>query len=191
MGQDDTSVKPSLQQVWTWSIYAKPGTGNFLALYISDSNGFNNIQATFNVSTGVVSQPPVISISGPNSPFTNAFAAITPAANGFYRCSLTFTSSNDIGLRPYFSGNQNNSYLLGSDSSATTTILVFGPQLEQSNNPSPYVATVGSPVTFVTPIPMSMIYTFNFVLSPVDSAIVTSSGVLPRPAGVALSIVQL
>lgn len=38
---------------------------------------------------------------------------------------------------------------------------------------------------------MSMTYTFNFILAPVDAAIVTSSGVLPRPTGVALSFVQL
>jgi hypothetical protein len=38
---------------------------------------------------------------------------------------------------------------------------------------------------------MTMTYTFNFVLSPVDAAIVINSGVLPKPVGVALSIVQI
>ena len=38
---------------------------------------------------------------------------------------------------------------------------------------------------------MTMTYTFGSQLSPVDFAIVTQSGVLPRPAGVAATIVQL
>lgn len=37
---------------------------------------------------------------------------------------------------------------------------------------------------------MTMTYTFTFALSPVQLAIVFQSGVLPKPAGVALSIVQ-
>lgn len=38
---------------------------------------------------------------------------------------------------------------------------------------------------------MTMTYTFNFALTPVDQAIVAQSGVLPRPPGVAASIVQM
>jgi hypothetical protein len=38
---------------------------------------------------------------------------------------------------------------------------------------------------------MTMAYTFEFSLSPVQSAIVFQSGVLPRPAGVQFSVVQL
>jgi hypothetical protein len=37
---------------------------------------------------------------------------------------------------------------------------------------------------------MTMTYTFSFALTPVQLAIVFQSGVLPKPAGVALSIVQ-
>lgn len=38
-------------------------------------------------------------------------------------------------------------------------------------------------------VPMSMTYTFNFALSPVELAIVTQSGVLPTPTGVMATIV--
>ena len=37
---------------------------------------------------------------------------------------------------------------------------------------------------------MTMTYTFNFTLTPVQIAIIETAGVLPRPSGVALSIVQ-
>lgn len=38
---------------------------------------------------------------------------------------------------------------------------------------------------------MAMTYTFGSSLSPVDLAIVTQSGILPRPTGVAITIIQL
>lgn len=38
---------------------------------------------------------------------------------------------------------------------------------------------------------MTMTYTFEFTLSPVQAAIVSQSGVLPRPAGVQVTIVQV
>lgn len=38
---------------------------------------------------------------------------------------------------------------------------------------------------------MTMTYTFDFALSPVQSAIVFQSGVLPRPPGVSVTVVQL
>jgi hypothetical protein len=38
---------------------------------------------------------------------------------------------------------------------------------------------------------MQMTYTFNFALTPIELAIVETSGVLPTPAGVAATVVQL
>ena len=38
---------------------------------------------------------------------------------------------------------------------------------------------------------MTLAYTFNFSLSPVEAAIVSSSGVLPKPVGVLASVVQI
>ena len=38
---------------------------------------------------------------------------------------------------------------------------------------------------------MTMIYHFEFILTPVEAAIVQQSGVLPRPAGVFASVVQV
>ena len=38
---------------------------------------------------------------------------------------------------------------------------------------------------------MQMTYTFNFVISPVDYAIITESGAMPKPAGVYATVIQL
>lgn len=43
----------------------------------------------------------------------------------------------------------------------------------------------------VVPGPLQMQLTFEFTLSPVDLAILTESGAVPQPPGVALSVVQL
>lgn len=50
------------------------------------------------------------------------------------------------------------------------------------NRGSCYVTDLGN---------MAMSYTFNFTLTPVELAIVETSGVLPTPAGVAATVVQL
>jgi Protein of unknown function (DUF2612) len=38
---------------------------------------------------------------------------------------------------------------------------------------------------------MSMVYHFNFVLAPFEAAIVLASGVMPKPAGIILTVVQV
>ena|SRR5579862_7916600 len=38
---------------------------------------------------------------------------------------------------------------------------------------------------------MTMVYHFGFLLSPVEAAIVLASGVMPKPAGVAVTVVQV
>lgn len=38
---------------------------------------------------------------------------------------------------------------------------------------------------------MTMTYTFDFILTPVQLAVISQSGVLPKPAGVSVSIVQI
>ena len=56
----------------------------------------------------------------------------------------------------------------------------------------PVTTPVYTAASYVTDgLDMTMTYTFAFQLSPVQSSIVFNSGVLPRPCGVAASVVQL
>lgn len=122
---------------------------------------------------------------------------------------LTVLSSVDFGFQqqvptvdtwnvaPFFSGTLiNNNFSLSDDS---YRILLFAKALTNITNGTisslnqilinlfpgrgnAYVTDLGS---------MQMTYTFTFLLSPVETAIVTASGVLPKPVGVSSTIIQL
>jgi hypothetical protein len=162
------SGKPASALVYTGSIYAKPGTGNFLALRLADANGSASV--TFNVSTGVISLSPTTS-----GPWSGASASIIAAANGFYRCSLTAASSTDTNLTEYWSGNSNNVTLDGTDSVSNTTILAFGEQLEQQNIATSYIATTIVAVT-VTDYALGTQGLVTFSTAPLAAAILSWTG---------------
>ncbi len=135
-------VKPPSVLTYTFSIHAKPGTGNFLALDLSDSLA-NHAEVTFDVSIGAISIVPGYVGTG----ITGATASITPSTHGFYRCTLTATTTTDTILYSAYSGNSNNTTALGSDVLSNTTIIVFGAQLEPGTAAQTYIPTTTSLVT--------------------------------------------
>lgn len=146
------TTKPPSNLTYTFSIYAKAGTGNYLAIALTDGPGSGFALATFNVATGAISVP--ASIIGT---FSNAVAAISPAPNGWWRCSITAVCSTDPTLTCAFSGNSTNVSLFNSpDPLSSTTVFVFGAQVEGGPVPQTYIPTAGSIVTnsligFATP----------------------------------------
>jgi hypothetical protein len=64
----------------TFSIYAKAAERTFI--YITDDSGTAFWTAYFNLSNGTI-----------GNIGTQSFATITPAGNGWYRCSLTYTTT--------------------------------------------------------------------------------------------------
>lgn len=145
--------KSSATLTYSFSIYAKPGSGNFLALDLTDSTQVSRAEATFDVSQGIVSIPAGI-IGG--SGFINPVASITPSTNGFYRCTLTATTTSDTQVFASYSGNFNDTSLLGTDTLSNTTIIVFGAQLEPGTTAQTYIPTTtnvlsNSVIGFATP----------------------------------------
>jgi Protein of unknown function (DUF2612) len=105
-------------------------------------------------------------------------------------------SANPFNTQPFFTGeNLNNNFELSDDS---YRLLLFAKALyniSPGNIPSinKILQTLfpGRGNAFVTDgLNMTMSYTFQFVLSPVELAIVEQSGVLPKPVGVNASVVQ-
>ncbi len=145
-----TKTAASLQ--YTLSVYAKAGTGNYLAMFLGDQPATNFGQVTFNVATGVISIP--ASVGGT---YISASASIQLAANGFFRCSLTVvTDAVTSTFNAAFSGNANNVSLLSTDSLSNTTILIFGAQLEGGPVAQTYIPTAASLISnsilgFATP----------------------------------------
>ncbi len=144
--------KPPSTLAYAFSIYAKAGTGNFLALDMTDSALVSHAQVTFNISNGTVSLVPGYVGTG----FTGIAASITPAINGYYRCTLTAVTTTDLQVRGTYSGNSNNVAFDGTDTLSNTTVIVFGAQLEvgtvaQTYIPTTTVAITNSIVGFSTP----------------------------------------
>jgi Baseplate J-like protein len=136
-----SGLKPASSLIYTFSIYAKPGIGNYLAIVLTDSPGSGAALVTFNVNAGTISTS--VSTSGT---FSNASATIVPAANGWYRCSLTAQTSVDPSLTAAFSGNSNNTSYNSTDALSNTSIYVYGAQLEGGSIAQTYIPTTANVV---------------------------------------------
>ena len=85
-----TSLLISSSTQYTWSIYAKAGERTFIDLALGTASFWVNSarSATFNLTTGAV-------VSTQGAPLV---ASITSAGGGWYRCSITATSSSTSGM---------------------------------------------------------------------------------------------
>lgn len=124
--------------VYTASIYAKPGARDWCSLFVNNNatGGANGV--AFDVTNGVVGNLWNISLA-------NMTAAIALAANGFYRCSLTFTSAAGVTSFSFYTANGN---WAGTGSSAAATwtgdgvtagCTLWGAQLETGAVATAYV----------------------------------------------------
>jgi hypothetical protein len=106
-------------QYYTASVYAKLNGG---ARYVAivTSNGFAN----YDLING--------SLAGVGAPATNY--TITPAPNGFYRCTLTWPAINNDNVGIWLGGYN------GSDFTGNT-MTIWGPQVELGNVATTYVTT--------------------------------------------------
>ena len=111
----------------TFSFYLKyaSGTNTSASLFCTDSNQ----QAGFNLQTGVVNY------------VSNSTATIENAGNGWYRCSITFTSSasSTILLFPNYE-------------SGIGGVYAWGAQVEQGSYATSYIPTQGGVVTRVADV---------------------------------------
>ena len=110
--------------IYTLSLYAKAGTASWVRLFCNSSVPF----AWFNLSTGVV-----------GTVQSGGTATITDAGNGWYRCTISSTSNNTIGIR-----------IADADSSTSGTtgqyIYIYGSQLEVGNTANTYIPTTTTAV---------------------------------------------
>jgi len=117
---------------YTTTVYMKAGERTWG--YILENSGVS-AQAYFNLSTGVVG-----TVSGTGSPS----ATITSVGNGWYRCSMTFTSSGtSAGVRFGPASADNTKTYTGDGYSGVFT---WGAQLEALAFPTSYIPTQASQV---------------------------------------------
>ena len=114
---------------YTFSVYAKVGTTNFIGIYSSSASQ----GAFFNISTGVFTGNIV---GAPSS------TSITNAGNGWYRVSITIVNASSAAFWLMMSEDGTNFTFTGT----SKTVLVAAPQLELGSTANTYIPTTTTAV---------------------------------------------
>ena len=130
----------STSGTYTYSIYAKAGTRNWIALRLGNSS--TSSYSFIDLSTGTV---------GTVSGHTNV--TVTAVGNGWYRCSATRDTT--LGSGTQFAGVRlasDGSTFIYSGQGSSYGVYLWGSQVELKSSPGPYVYTNG----VASPIPTSL-----------------------------------
>jgi len=122
---------------YTLSIFAKVPLTNTYVTGVRLRTFNDNHSAGFNLLTGTI-------VGTSEGATTNRIEAYP---NGWYRCSITFTSGTDGNQGVQFYLINNASTALNSSSANGEELYLWGVQLEQGSFPTSYIPTSGSTVT--------------------------------------------
>lgn len=123
---------------YTFSCFAKADEYNAVRLFCRTNSNGNSASATYNLLNGTFLVNPATT-----GTVTNASGTIQPYINGWYRCTLTFTTDSEIQVNTRVQ-NADTVQLIGDGVKGT---LIWGAQLEQASNATSYIPTVATTVT--------------------------------------------
>jgi len=136
-------TKAAAATVYTMSIYAKAAGRTGLRFMVQESGGLNGAYAEFNVSTGTV----LTAASTYGTGWVANTQSIQSVGNGWYRCTLCFTSGVETSVVPLIRILETGAGTQGYTGNGIDGLYLWGLQLETLASPSSYIATTGSQVT--------------------------------------------
>ena len=122
---------------YTVSVFAKAGTEDWIALNIRNNTTVSDGVRYFDVASGALGVAAGSTLDG---------ASIEDVGNGWYRCSVTFTSDaadTTASLRIYVA--EGNGDAITND--GTESVIIYGAQLEAGAFPTSYIPTAGATAT--------------------------------------------
>ena len=132
--------------VITLSIFAKLGSGTrFLTIGVNNSTS-NYGSATFDLSSGTSTQTQAAGT------YSSASATITAVSQGFYRCTFTVTTDTTSVIRVALNNTgtptaSNRGFGAGYTGDGTSSLILWGAQLEQRSAVTAYTPTTTQPIT--------------------------------------------
>jgi hypothetical protein len=136
---------------YTLSVFAKPGSGTrFLTIGMA-KDGFNYASATFDLALGTNTDTEA------TGTYSGVSAAISASTNSFYRCSMTVTADSvalvRIGLNNTSNPDFNNrGFGPTYTGDGTSSLILWGAQLEQRSAVTAYTPTTTQPITNYVPV---------------------------------------
>jgi hypothetical protein len=144
-------LTPIVNNSYTTSIYAKADTLNFFAIRIYQSSTKHSTKV-FDLSGGTITASDQ---SGTDVVINSA--SITNSGNGWFRCSVTFTTTTTTQVQSAFCLSNSGTPTYGSNgeplytSTGTGSVYIWGAQFEQRNSLTAYTLTTSSPITKYQP----------------------------------------
>lgn len=127
----------SSSTTYTQSYFVKAGTTNYVQ--IAPSTGFDSSYQNFDLGNGVLGNGDISTYGGT--------ASITAYPNGWYRISVTMTSTSGGSGRRMVLASITSATDLRLDSAENKTFYVWGAQLEAGSFPTSYIPTTSASVT--------------------------------------------